>query len=90
MLVPIEWMKDFVQIDKSIGEISDKLSSTGTHIEEIVDLSTDLEGIVVAKILEIKEHPNADRLTLVDVDYGGDINTVVCGAKNMKEGDFVP
>lgn len=89
MLVPVHWMKDFYKIDKEMVEVSDKLSSTGTHIEQIIDYSKDLDGIVVGKILEIEKHPNADRLSLVKVDFG-EVNTVVCGASNMKEGDFVP
>ena len=89
MLLPLTWMKDYLNIDISSKEIADKVTLTGSHVESVIDLSVGLEKIIVSKILKIKKHPDADKLSIVTLDYGNGEIDVITGAKNMKEGDFV-
>lgn len=89
MLLPLIWMKDYLNIDVGSKEIADKVTLTGSHVESVIDLSVGLEKIIVAKILKIEKHPDADKLSIVKLDYGNGEIDVITGAKNMKEGDYV-
>ncbi|MEY2406379.1 MAG: phenylalanyl-tRNA synthetase beta chain, partial [Acidimicrobiaceae bacterium] len=72
-------------------DIADALGALGTPVEEMELLGEGLDGIVVAKVLDLRPHPNADRMQLVDVDPGtGEALQVCCGAFNMAVGDLVP
>lgn len=89
MLLPIVWMRDYVNINADIMELMNEITSTGSHVESVEDLGSKLNNIVVAKILEINKHPNADKLSLVKLDYGNEKIEIITGAKNMKVGDLV-
>ena len=88
MLLPVVWMKDYVKIDADIMKLITDVTATGSHVESVENLGENIDNIVVAKILEINKHPNADRLSLVKLDYGEDKIEIVTGAKNMKVGDL--
>jgi len=60
------------------------------EVESVEKLENKLEGVVVGKILEIKKHPNADKLQLTVVDIGGEKVDIICGAPNIKVGDKIP
>jgi phenylalanyl-tRNA synthetase beta chain len=91
MKVLLSWLRDFAPLDASPAEIGDALGMLGTPVEEMVELGKGLDGIVVARVLELRAHPNADRMQLVDVDAGdGEALQVCCGAFNMAVGDLVP
>ncbi|MEY2433995.1 MAG: phenylalanyl-tRNA synthetase beta chain, partial [Acidimicrobiaceae bacterium] len=63
----------------------------GTPVEEEVRIGEGLDGIVVARVLDLRPHPNAERIQLVDVDRGdGEALQICCGAFNMAVGDLVP
>src|SRR5512143_2846905 len=91
MKVLISWLKDYVDITLSIEELANRLTLAGMEVEHIEyygvpgsDLVWDREKIVIAQIVEVKPHPNADRLVLADVDYGGATpHQVVTGAPNI-------
>ena len=91
MKVPISWLKDYVDITISIEELAERLTLAGMEVEHIeyygvpgADLVWDREKIVMAQIVEVKAHPNADRLVLADVNYGGAApHQVVTGAPNI-------
>jgi phenylalanyl-tRNA synthetase beta chain len=91
MKVPISWLKDYVDITISIEELASRLTLAGMEVEHIEyygvpgsDLVWDREKIVVAQIVEVRAHPNADRLVLADVNYGGATpHQVVTGAPNI-------
>ena len=90
MLLPIKWLKDYVDIDVDTRIISDKLTDSGSHVEAISPLEVDVENVVVGKILEIDKHPNADKLVVTKIDVGDEVLTIVTGAKNVSVGDYVP
>ncbi|HLH60539.1 MAG TPA: phenylalanine--tRNA ligase subunit beta [Ktedonobacteraceae bacterium] len=86
MLVPISWLKEYVDLDMPLKELADRITLAGLEVEAIEQAGEwwDPEHIVVGRILAVKAHPNADRLVLVDVDYGGpEPEQVVTGAPNL-------
>lgn len=90
MKAPISWLKDHVDIKVDIKEYADRMTMSGSKVEGITKLYDDIKNIVVGKIVNIKDHPEADKLLLCDVDTGGEQICVVTGAKNLKTGDVVP
>ena len=91
MRVPLKWLEEFVAIDVPIDRLSELLDLSGTKVEAVHKPTGATSGVIVAEVLEISSHPNADNLTLVDVRSGyGDTQRVVCGAKNFAVGDLVP
>jgi phenylalanyl-tRNA synthetase beta chain len=90
MRVVLSWLREFCPVELSAEELSDLLSWKGLHTESIVRPWEGLSGVVVAKVLEVRDHPNSDKLCLARVGYGSGEREVVVGVRNMKEGDLVP
>ena len=91
MQVSLNWLKEFVDLD-GIDEkqIAHELTMSGLEVEGIDYLKPEFKNIITAKIEKINNHPNADKLHLVDVNIGSEIKTVVCGAQNIAEGQIIP
>ncbi len=86
MLVPVSWLKEYVDITLSTPELAERLTLAGLEVASIQRVGDwwDPDKIRVGQILAVRPHPNADRLVLVDVDYGGETpETVVTGAPNL-------
>ena len=86
MKVPIKWLKDYVDITVPLDELVERLTLAGLEVAAVAKIGDwwDPERIVVGEILEIRDHPNADRLVLADVDYGQEeIEQCVTGAPNL-------
>ena len=90
MLLPINWVKDYVEIDVSTEELAEMLTMTGSNAEEIISLREEISNVVVGKILSVESHPNADRLLVCKVDVGKEVIQVVTGADNVASGQLVP
>jgi len=73
MLLPINWVKDYVEIDVSTEELAEMLTMTGSNAEEIISLREEISNVVVGKILSVESHPNADRLLVCKVDVGKEV-----------------
>jgi phenylalanyl-tRNA synthetase beta chain len=86
MKFTLSWLKDHLETSASLGQLADKLSSMGLEVESIVERGKHLEPFVIARVLEAKPHPNADRLRVCKVDTGSGIVEVVCGAPNARSG----
>jgi phenylalanyl-tRNA synthetase beta chain len=88
----LSWLKEYApEIDGDPFALGDLMSDIGLTCEEVVLVGRGLEGVVVAKVLDLRPHPDADRIQLVDVDRGdGEALQVCCGAFNMAVGDLVP
>ncbi len=86
MKFTLGWLKDHLDTKKKDNELIEKLTNVGLEVESFNNLSSDLDNFKVAKIINVEQHPNADRLRVCDVDIGGQ-NTVkvVCGAPNAKK-----
>ncbi len=76
MKVPLSWLKDYVDIGVTEKELEEKLFSCGFEVEEVVYKGKNIDKIVVAKILNIEKHPNADKLSVTKIDAGR--NTASC------------
>ncbi len=91
MKVLLSWLQEFTPIDMDPAELGLVMSDLGMAVEEMDVLGEGLDGIVVARVLELRVHPDADRVQLVDVDAGdGEPLQIACGAFNMAVGDMVP
>src|SRR5690554_1919987 len=90
MLAPLKWLKDYVEIEVSPKELADRMTMSGTKVEGIEEIGDEIKNVVVGKIIEIKQHPNADRLVVTKVDIGREMLQIVTGATNIQEGDYIP
>lgn len=91
MLVPIKWMKQYVDINTDDKTLSDKLTLTGSHIDAVIDYTKEVKNVVTGRIVELIQHPNADKLVITQIDVSKDENVqIITGAKNVKVGDIVP
>jgi phenylalanyl-tRNA synthetase beta chain len=90
MLVSLKWLSEYVPVILSPRDLAEKLSICGVKVERIINRGDEWDGVRIARVLDVKPHPNADRLRLVTVDAGVMPNpTVVCGAPNVAEGQKV-
>jgi len=90
MLVPIKWLKDYVDIKADSKSYADAMTMSGSKVERIEDLGKEIENVVVGRILKIEEHPAADKLVVGQVDVGTEVVQIVTGASNIREGDYIP
>lgn len=91
MNTPISWIKAYVpDLDCTVQEYVDKMTLSGSHVENAVYLDKNLEKIVVGKILKVEKHPDADKLVVCQVDVGSETTQIVTGAPNVFEGALVP
>lgn len=90
MLVPIKWLKEYIELDVSAQELADAMTLTGTNAEGVTQIADDIENVVVGKIVKIRQHPNADKLVICDVDVGNEILQIVTGAPNVALNQYVP
>ncbi|MEK7803164.1 MAG: phenylalanine--tRNA ligase subunit beta, partial [Deltaproteobacteria bacterium] len=88
MKVSYNWLKEYVKALPLPDRLAEKLTMAGFEVEGMEVLGKGITGVVVGKILSMGKHPNADRLTLCKVKTDR-VHSIVCGAKNMKEGDKV-
>ncbi|MDQ3305974.1 MAG: phenylalanine--tRNA ligase subunit beta [Actinomycetota bacterium] len=91
MRVALSWLREFVPLELSTDELVAVLNDLGLGVESVGVVGEGLDGVVVARVLEIASIPKADRIRAVLVDAGlGEPVPVVCGAWNFVEGDLVP
>ena len=90
MKTSVEWLKEYSDIDVDTTTLGDILTMTGSKVETIEQKGNDIKNVVVGKILEIKKHPDADKLVVTKVDVGEEKLQIVTGANNIKVGDIVP
>lgn len=85
MRVPLGWLKEYTEIDLPVEELADRLTMAGMEVEEITRTGDwwDPATLLVGQVVSVKPHPDADRLTLVEVDYGAGVEQVVTGAPNL-------
>jgi phenylalanyl-tRNA synthetase beta chain len=86
MKFTLSWLKDHLNTDASLQEITDKLTAIGLELEEVIDYAAELAPFTVGYVVEARQHPNADRLRVCIVDTGSEQVQVVCGAPNARTG----
>ena len=91
MKFSVNWLREFVDLPENPEEIADLLTRAGVETENIETRGAKIEQVIVSQIVASSRHPNADRLTVCEVDDGSGANRqIVCGATNYKVGDKVP
>lgn len=91
MNVSYSWLTSMVPgLKASSEEIAEYLAARGAPVQAMEFVGAGLEDLVVARVESVRRHPNADRLSLCDVNRGGEILQVVCGAPVIKEGGYYP
>ena len=93
MKVSLNWLKDFVDIDVDLNTLVEKLVSCGFEVEEIEKESKDVQNVIVAQIIDIKKHPNADKLQICQLkinENNDELLQIVTAANNIFIGAKVP
>ncbi len=91
MQFPESWLREFCNPELSSAKLAELLTMSGMEVEESRPAAPPFTGVVVAKVLEVARHPNADRLSVCQVDAGtGALLNIVCGAPNVRPGILVP
>jgi phenylalanyl-tRNA synthetase beta chain len=87
MKFTLSWLREHLETQASLEQIATTLSAIGIEVEGIEDRATSLDSFRIARVIEAVQHPNADRLRALRVDFGdGREYSVVCGAPNARTG----
>ena len=89
MIVTYNWLKEFVDFHLDPEELAHRLTMAGLEVDAMEHIGAGLESVIVARLISVDQHPDADRLTVCRVDTGSGEVQVVCGAKNHRSGDLV-
>src|SRR5262245_33241501 len=90
MKVVLSWLREFCPTDLPADEIATLLTGVGVKVEEVIRPWDGLDGVIVARVLEVSDHPNSDKLCVTRVETGSGEATVAAGVRNMEAGDLVP
>ena len=91
MRISVNWLKELVDLTLSSSDLAELLTIAGLEVEEIEDRRQWAEGVVVGRVVAREAHPNADKLSVCQVDVGQpEILTIVCGASNVRADILVP
>src|SRR5688500_1665267 len=86
MKFTLSWLKEHLNTKASLDDIAETLTRIGLEVEEVVDPATRLVPFTVAEVVKCEKHPNADKLSVCEVDTGKERLQVVCGAPNARAG----
>ncbi len=88
MIVSINWLKQYTDINVSIDELTELIGARLVEIEEVIDLGARYKDALIVKVVSVENHPNADKLKVVEIDDGKSAKSiqVVCGAPNVRQG----
>jgi len=87
MKLPLGWLQEFVASKLDVAPLCERLTMGGLEVEGVEEIGDDIRGVVVGRVTATRPHPEAERLTLCDVDSGnGTVAEVVCGASNARAG----
>ncbi|MBQ9961073.1 MAG: phenylalanine--tRNA ligase subunit beta [Firmicutes bacterium] len=91
MIVSLEWLKDYAEVNVDPVEFCDRMIMSGSNLETMETVGVDMEKVVVGKIVKIEKHPDADKLVVCKLDVGQEeLVQIVTGAPNVFEGAYVP
>ncbi|MFM9150576.1 MAG: phenylalanine--tRNA ligase subunit beta, partial [Solirubrobacterales bacterium] len=90
MKVPVSWLVEYCDPGIDPADLARRLAMTGTEVERVTGrMSGDPGRFVIGKTVEVGPHPDADRLSVCEVDDGTGTRTIVCGAPNVAVGQTV-
>ena len=91
MNISFNWLKDLAPtLELNPLQVAERLASLGAPADEVVEVAAQLKDIVIARVIDVQKHPNADKLSLCKVDAGAEELQVVCGAPNVTANTFYP
>ena len=91
MQFPESWLREFCDPPLSTAQLAELLTMSGMEVEELRPVAPPFTQVVVARVVSVARHPNADRLNVCRVDAGtGELLQIVCGAPNVAAGIKVP
>ena len=90
MRAPLSWIREFTPVDAPVAELVAALNQLGLEVDGVEQPGEEITGVVAARVLDVVKHPDADKLSLVDVDFGAGQTRVVCGAPNVVVGMVAP
>lgn len=86
MKFTLSWLKDYLDTDATVEELSERLTAIGLEIEEIIDPLAAISNLKVVSVDECVDHPNSDHLHILKVNTGKEVLQIVCGAPNARAG----
>ena len=87
MKCTVSWLQQFTSTEGfTPAQLADRLTMLGREVDSVEELFTALDGIVTARVVSVAKHPDADKLSLCQVDTGAEQIQVVCGAPNVRAG----
>ena len=90
MKVSQNWLETLVDINSTPEELSEKLSIGGFEVDSLEDCSSNINGVVLGKVLTVVKHEGSNKLSICKVDIGkSQILQIICGARNIKPGIYV-
>ena len=91
MKISEQWLREWVSPPGDTQQLAEQLTMAGLEVDGVESAAPDLDGVVIGKVLEKEQHPNADRLSVCKVDVGsGEPLQIVCGAANVYAGGIFP
>jgi len=90
MRVPLTWLREFAPTDLGAEQLAEILIPRGVLIEAVECPWEGLDGVVVVRVLEVRDHPNSDKLCVARIQHGSGEAELVVGVRNMAPGDLVP
>ena len=88
MIVALDWLRTFVNIEESVEELAELLSNLGLEAE-VSEIPNNIPGVIIGKVERTENHPNADKLQICKISDGKNIFQVICGAPNIKAGQKI-
>ena len=91
MLLSVNWLKDYVNIEAPVKEFADEMILSGSNIETVTEIGTGMSGVKLGRVDKIDKHPDADRLLICQINVGEDKPLqIVTSAQNLYIGAYVP
>ncbi|MDH5473914.1 MAG: phenylalanine--tRNA ligase subunit beta [Gammaproteobacteria bacterium] len=89
MKISEKWLREWVNPAINTQQLADQITMAGLEVDSIESAAGDFNGVVVAQVKSVEKHPDADKLNVCQVDAGGELLQIVCGAANVREGLMV-
>ena len=86
MKFTFSWLQKYLKTKKNLNNICERLTMSGIEVAEVIDNQNFFKQFKIAEVLDVQNHPKADRLKLCKVNDGKSNLDIVCGAPNVKKG----
>ncbi|CAD2075254.1 phenylalanine--tRNA ligase subunit beta [Phocicoccus pinnipedialis] len=89
MRVSKEWLETFISVDADTETLAETITRGGIEVDDIIDYTKDIKNLVIGYVAHVKQHPEANKLKLCQVNTGDETVQIVCGAPNVKADSYV-